>query len=90
MTDELVILHRLKAHVAAATGCDPKDVQAGVAFAAQGVDSVAAVSMAGEIEEWLSVTLPDTLAWDFPTPKSLAAHLARLTGECGPPGRVAR
>lgn len=83
MTEEAAILDRLIAHVATATGSDPEDVQVGLPFAAQGLDSVAVVSMAGEIEEWLGLTLPETLAWDFPTLEALAAHLARVTGDGG-------
>ncbi|MCI0394193.1 MAG: AMP-binding protein, partial [Chloroflexi bacterium] len=45
-------------------------------FAAYGLDSVQAVSLAGELESWLGRSLPPTLAWDYPTIAELAAHLA--------------
>src|SRR5207249_4393273 len=41
-----------------------------------GLDSVQAVSMAGELEDWLGRSLSPTLAYDYPSIHALAQHLA--------------
>jgi acyl carrier protein len=45
-------------------------------FAEYGLDSLAAVTLSGDLERWLGVQLSPTLAWDYPTIQSLARHLA--------------
>ena len=45
-------------------------------FASYGMSSMAAVSMAGDLEDWLGFRLPPTLAWDYPPVEALARHLA--------------
>ncbi|MCB0000888.1 MAG: hypothetical protein KDE56_34235, partial [Anaerolineales bacterium] len=46
-------------------------------FANYGLDSLQAVSLAGDLETWLDRDLPPTLIWDYPTITTLAAHLAQ-------------
>lgn len=41
-----------------------------------GLDSRAAVSLAGDLEKWLSRSIDVTLAWDHPTVNAMASHLA--------------
>lgn len=48
-------------------------------FASYGMSSMAAVSMAGDLEDWLGFRLSPTLAWDYPTVEALARHLAGAT-----------
>jgi acyl carrier protein len=45
-------------------------------FAEYGLDSLAAVTLSGELERWLGRELSPTLAWDYPTIDALARHLA--------------
>jgi acyl carrier protein len=45
-------------------------------FASYGLSSMAAVSLSGDLEDWLGFRLPPTLAWDYPTVEQLAQHLA--------------
>ncbi len=45
-------------------------------FADYGLDSVMAVNLAQEIEDWLQSPIEATIVWNFPTIKSLAQHLA--------------
>ncbi len=45
-------------------------------FVNYGLDSAAAVSLTGDLEEFLGRSLSPTLAWDYPTPRLLAEHLA--------------
>ncbi|QDV71829.1 Long-chain-fatty-acid--AMP ligase FadD29 [Rosistilla carotiformis] len=49
-----------------------------------GLDSLATMELAGDIEDWLGLELTPTLAWDYPTPAVLAPHLAENLLETGP------
>ena len=42
-----------------------------------GLGSVQAVSLVGDLEEWLGRQLPATLFWDYPTLDAVASELAR-------------
>jgi acyl carrier protein len=44
-------------------------------FATYGLSSVDAISLTGDLEEWLGRELPATLAWDYPNIQTLARHL---------------
>jgi 8-amino-7-oxononanoate synthase len=44
-------------------------------FADYGLDSVEAVNLSGELENFLGKRLPPTLLWDYPSISSLAEHL---------------
>jgi acyl carrier protein len=41
-----------------------------------GLGSIQAVSLTGDLEDWLGLTLPATLLWDYSTIDVLARHLA--------------
>ncbi|MCI0725428.1 MAG: AMP-binding protein [Chloroflexi bacterium] len=45
-------------------------------FTRYGLDSAESVSVIGELETWLGLSLPPTLAWDYPNPRVLARYLA--------------
>ena len=40
-----------------------------------GLDSIDAVTMVGELEDWLELELPSTLFWDYPTIEKSALYL---------------
>src|SRR5687767_9234602 len=65
----------LTQRVAVAAGIDPDSVDPAVAFDAYGLTSTEAVSVAGELEEWLGVELAPTLLYRYPTITRLAAFL---------------
>jgi acyl carrier protein len=44
-----------------------------------GLGSVQAVSLVGDLEDWLDRSLPTTLFWDYPSIESIANHLAGNT-----------
>lgn len=46
-----------------------------VPLAEYGLDSVAALSLCGDIEEDFDLILEPTVAWDYPTVEALAGHL---------------
>lgn len=52
------------------------EIARGENFTRYGMDSVHATMLAGDLEELLARRLPPALAWDYPTPESLGAHLA--------------
>ena len=45
-------------------------------FVYYGLDSVTAIGLSSDLEVWLGRQLSSTLAWDYPSIKSLAQHLA--------------
>lgn len=51
------------------------DIDTETPFEAYGLDSAAAVAMAGDLEDWLGHELEPTLVYDYPTIEKLANHL---------------
>ena len=49
-------------------------------FAEYGLDSLAAVELSCQLEDWLKVQIAPVVAWNYPTPAKLALYLA---GEAG-------
>jgi len=47
-------------------------------LAEYGLDSIVALTIAGDLEEELGIELPPTLLWDYPTINDLAGYLASL------------
>ncbi|GAA2598618.1 acyl carrier protein [Streptomyces axinellae] len=64
-----------------AHGIDPR-----TPFAEYGLDSVAALSLYGDIEEEFALYLEPTVAWDHPTVEALARHLAQEYAAARPDG----
>ena len=61
----------------ARAGVDETEVDRQRPFAEYGLDSMTAVEMSQEIEDWLGVELTATVAWNYPTPAAMAKYLAR-------------
>ena len=55
-------------------------------FAEYGLDSMTAVELSQELEDWLDVRLTPVVAWNYPTPTKMARYLA---GEVGNPSAAA-
>lgn len=53
----------------------PSEVAPTVPLAEYGLDSVAALSLCGDIEEDFDLVVEPTMAWDYPTVEALAKHL---------------
>ncbi|HEX5496861.1 MAG TPA: acyltransferase domain-containing protein [Mycobacteriales bacterium] len=73
----------LRAQVAGHTGRAPRDVDTGVSFARQGLDSLRATTLMATLSELLGRRLSPTLLWAHPTIEALTAHL--LTGDAAAP-----
>jgi acyl carrier protein len=54
----------------------PQEIDSGEKFQSYGLDSVTAVALAGELEDWLGRELPASVVYDHPTVEALARHLA--------------
>ncbi len=57
-------------------GIEPANAERNRPFAEYGVDSLAAVELSQELEEEFQVKLTSIVAWNYPTPATLARYLA--------------
>lgn len=65
----------LVSRMARALGCPAEDVDPDAAFADFGLDSVAALSLTGDLEKQLRRSLPSTLLYEYPTIRTLSHFL---------------
>jgi acyl carrier protein len=77
--DVFTVRQWLIQHLAEALNVEQDDIDPEAPFAAYGLDSVAAVSLSGDLEDWLGRPLPATLAWDYPSIDALASYLGQPT-----------
>jgi acyl carrier protein len=68
----------LVSRLAAVLEVEPDDIDIREPFARYGLDSIQAVSITGELEEWLGRELPATLVWEYPNIDALATYLSDL------------
>ncbi|MBD1930351.1 MULTISPECIES: acyl carrier protein [Cyanophyceae] len=54
---------------------DPDGIDIYEPFACYGLTSMTAVSLSGDLENWLQIKLSPTLTWDYPTIETLAQYL---------------
>jgi acyl carrier protein len=69
---EVWLLDRLQARLP--SGSDPIDGH--MPFSYYGLDSIDAVELAAELEEWLGIPVSATLTFDYPTASAVATYLA--------------
>lgn len=62
-------------------GLRPGDFDRDKPFAEFGLDSMTAVELSHELEEWLDVEITPVVAWNYPTAAALAAYLARQVAD---------
>ena len=62
--------------IASQTGTDPLDIEVHRPFSYLGLDSMLAVDLAMDLEDWLGRALPSTLVWDYPTIEAAARYLS--------------
>ena len=58
----------------------PDEVDRDKPFADYGLDSLTAVELSHQLEDWLGVEVVPTVAWNYPTPATLSKYLAREAG----------
>jgi len=56
---------------------DPKNIKVQEPLTRYGLDSIDAVTLVGEMEDWLELELPSTLLWDYPTVEKAATFLVQ-------------
>jgi len=56
---------------------DPKNIKVQEPLTRYGLDSIDAVTLVGELEDWLDLELPSTLLWDYPTVEKAATFLVQ-------------
>ncbi|MEM1256295.1 MAG: SDR family NAD(P)-dependent oxidoreductase [Cyanobacteria bacterium P01_H01_bin.21] len=69
----------LTTRIARHLNVDPSAINIYEPFSSHGLDSAAAVSLSGELEEWLGRRLSPTLIYDYPSIIQLAQYLATDT-----------
>jgi acyl carrier protein len=66
----------LIAHIADMRQLEHHQVDPRRPFVEFGLDSLAAMILMGDLEQWLGRELPPTLAWSYPSIETLARNLA--------------
>ena len=76
MSREDTLLTLIVEHVSELLGVDPSRIDPDAPHAAVGLDSASALLLAARLEDELGVPIGDSVPWDHPTLRDLAAHLA--------------
>jgi acyl carrier protein len=72
------IEHWLVTRFAEVLNVEPERIDAAGPITDYQIDSSAAVTVTNDFSEWLGISLPVTLFWEYPTMRSLAAELAAV------------
>jgi len=67
----------LISNIASVVNLDPARIDIHQTFDNYGLDSLQAVSLSGDLENWLSREISPTVVWDYPTVEMLAQHLSK-------------
>jgi len=70
-------------------GVDPLEIDVREPFASYGMGSTEAVSLSGELGDWLGQKVPADLAYEYPTIETLARHLSGSADESRPVNNLA-
>ncbi|MEY2833574.1 MAG: hypothetical protein RLZZ574_2833, partial [Cyanobacteriota bacterium] len=73
---KLQIQHWLRENLAQRLGIPVLEIDVNEPFASTGLNSVAAVGLSADLEDWLQVKLSPTIVYDYPNIVELAAYLA--------------
>jgi acyl carrier protein len=68
----------LLSHLRERLGPQADDVDAHLPFSYYGLDSLDAVALAAELEEWLGESVTPDIAWDHPTAHAVASYLGAV------------
>ncbi len=68
----------LTVKVAEYTETSSESISATARFTEFGLDSVCALALCGDIEDYLDIRLEPTVVWDHPSVDALARHLAGM------------
>lgn len=71
----MAIQQWLISQLAEVLSLDPSTIEAQQPLTRYGLDSIDAVTLVGDLEDWLDLELPSTLLWDYPTVEKAANYL---------------
>jgi acyl carrier protein len=61
--------------IAKELGMPPAEIETSKSLLDYSLSSVTAMMLVGDLEEWLGLTLPPTLVWDYPSIAAIADYL---------------
>jgi acyl carrier protein len=66
--------------IAKELGMPPEGIETSKSLLDYSLSSVTAMMLVGDLEEWLGLTLPPTLVWDYPSIAAIADYLTEQVG----------
>lgn len=75
---EQSITQWLTAHLSDKLGTPPEQINPATTFAEQGVDSMMAIVMSGDLAEWSGRDIDPTVLYEYPTIATLAKYVSTL------------
>jgi acyl carrier protein len=66
--------------IARELGLPPVEIETDKSLLNYSLSSVTAMMLVGDLEEWLGLTLPPTLVWDYPSIDAIADYLIEQLG----------
>jgi acyl carrier protein len=75
--DETAIRQWLVTNIAAVLEIDAAAIDVKRPLEEYGLDSMQAVCLSGDLQQWLGRSIPETAVWDYPTIESLCKYLCR-------------
>lgn len=84
-TDRQDIVAWLIAWTARELGLPAQSIEAGRSLLEYGMGSLTATILVGDLEDWLQIRLPPSLAWDYPSIDAIADYL--VAAAAGDPER---
>ena len=78
---QIEIENWLKENIAQRLGISPSAIDIHEPFAETGLNSLAAVSLSADLEDWLEIKLSPTIVYDYPNIAELAKHLSHIEGK---------
>ena len=66
--------------IAKELGMPPAEIETSKSLLNYSLSSVTAMMLVGDLEEWLGLTLPPTLVWDYPSIAAIADYLMEQVG----------
>lgn len=71
-------------HVAQYLGLPPEEVDIHTPLLDYGLDSIFSISLCGELEDWLHISVEPTLVWEYPTIDRITTFLHGVLSQARP------
>jgi acyl carrier protein len=56
---------------------DPEEIDPTISFESYGLDSSAAITLSGDLQDWLGCSLDPTIFFDYPTIEAITEYLSK-------------